>query len=210
VVELPFDVPLALVAVPKDLVVTTAIRETISARLRGRLSVLRSLSAQNLAATLDLSEYRAGDWIFTVRPQALNVPAEVEVVALEPTKVKIKLDQRRQKYVPIRPFLVGELPVGYATEGVPDVVPKQALVSGPASLIRDVNEVATERIILTGRTASFRSTVGVASENSMVSVVEPLNAQVSISVMAEEARAAADETGTPTENIEKSRARGVR
>ncbi len=90
------------------------------------------------------------------------------------------------------------------------MVPKQALVSGPASLIRDVNEVATERIILTGRTASFRSTVGVASDNSMVSVVEPLNAQVSISVMAEEARAAADETGTPTETVEKSRARGVR
>ncbi|HXI12796.1 MAG TPA: CdaR family protein [Thermoanaerobaculia bacterium] len=210
VVELPFDVPLALVAVPKDLVVTTATRETISARLRGRLTVLRSLSAQNLAVTLDLSEYRAGDWIFTLRPQALNVPPEVEVVALEPTKVRLKLDPRRQKYVPIRPFLVGELPAGFTTDGVPEVIPEQALVSGPASLIRDVTEVATERIILTGRTASFRSTVGVTSENSMVSIVEPLNAQVSISVTTEAARSGAADTTTSTAVTEKSEARGVR
>jgi len=86
--------------------------------------------------------------------------------------------------VPIRPFLVGQPPSGYVG-GDPTVAPDQALVSGPASQVRNVSEVATERIIMTGRTDTFTQSVAVVSDTPLVRIIEPLTTQVTVPVYAE-------------------------
>jgi YbbR domain-containing protein len=181
--ERAFAVPLALVGVPRDLVITTPVQDNINVRLRGRSSALRSLSSQNLEATVDLSASQPGDFILTVRPQALNVPAGIDVVSIDPTRVKFRLERLRQKIVPIRAFLVGEPSSGF-TAGDPTINPAEALVSGPASQIRNVTEVATERVIMAGRSATFVQNVGLVGDSPLVRVVEPLTAQVTVPMLA--------------------------
>lgn len=181
--ERAFSVPLAMVGMPRDLIVTTPVQDTVSVRLRGRSSVLRSLSSQNIEVTLDLSGLQPGDVTISIRPQALNLPPKVDVVSIDPQKVRFRLERLRQKVVPIRAFLVGATPNGYAP-GDPAIDPAQALVSGPASQIRSVSEVATERIIMTGRTATFMQIVGVVSDTPLVRIIDPLSAQVTVPVIA--------------------------
>ena len=108
----------------------------------------------------------------------------MEVVSVDPSKVRFRLEQVRQRVVSIRPFLVGDPPKGY-TVGDPTVTPDQALVSGPLSQVRNLTEVATERIIMTGRTALFVQNVGVVSDSPLVRVVEPLAVEVTVPVLAE-------------------------
>jgi YbbR domain-containing protein len=180
--ERAFAVPLALVGVPRDLVITTPVPDNINVRLRGRSSALRSLSSQNLEATVDLSTSQPGDFILTVRPQALNVPPGIDVVSIDPTRVKFRLERLRQKIVPIRAFLVGAPSPGY-TAGDPTINPSEALVSGPASQIRNVTEVATERVIMAGRSATFVQNVGLVADSPLVRVVEPLTAQVTVPML---------------------------
>ncbi len=55
--------------------------------------------------------------------------------------------------------------------------PDNALILGPASLVEEVSEIPTERVILSGRTSSFRETVGVLSDYPMVRVVQPATAR---------------------------------
>ena len=86
--------------------------------------------------------------------------------------------------MPIRPFLVGQPPTNYIA-GDPTVAPDLALVSGPASQVRNVSEVATERIIMTGRTDTFTQSVAVVSDTPLVRVIEPLTTQVTVPVYAE-------------------------
>jgi YbbR domain-containing protein len=181
--ERAFAVPLALVGVPRDLVITTPVQDNINVRLRGRSSALRSLSSQNLEATIDLSASQPGDFILTVRPQALNVPSGIDVVSIDPTRIKFRLERLRQKVVPIRAFLVGAPSPGY-TAGDPAVTPAEALISGPASQIRNVTEVATERVIMTGRSAAFVQNVGLVADSPLVRIIEPLSAQVSVPMVA--------------------------
>jgi YbbR domain-containing protein len=182
-VERAYAAPLALIGVPRDLVITTAVQDTVNVRLRGRLSSIRSISSANLEATVDLSTSQPGEFVVTLRQQALNVPQGVEVVSIEPNKIRFRLERLRQKVVPVRAFLAGAPPAGYMP-GDPTVVPAEALVSGPASQIRDVTEVATERIIMTGRTATFVQNVAVVSDTTLVRVIEPLTAQVTVPVIA--------------------------
>ncbi|MGZ5493662.1 MAG: CdaR family protein, partial [Thermoanaerobaculia bacterium] len=111
-------------------------------------------------------------------------PQGVEALAIDPNKLQFHVEPLRQRAVPIRPFLVGQPPNGYIT-GDPTLSPDRALVSGPSSQIRVMSEVGTERIIMTGRTATFVQNVAVVSDSPLVRVVAPLTTQVTVPVLAE-------------------------
>jgi YbbR domain-containing protein len=182
--ERSFAAPLSLVRMPRDLVITTPVPDSVTVRLRGRASDLRSLSSQNLEVTLDLNWVSPGEAEITLGRQAIAVPPGIDVGSMEPSKVRFRVEQVRQKVVAVRPFLVGQLPDGYIL-GDPTVDPDHALVSGPASLVRKLNEVATERIIMTGRTETFVQSVAVTTDSALVRVIEPAAVQVTVPVTAE-------------------------
>lgn len=182
--ERAFAAPVSLVGMPRDRVITTPVPDSVNVRLRGRVSDLRSLSSQNLEVTLDVSWIQPGDATITLRPQAIGIPPQIEVVSMDPTKLRFHVEALRQKVVPIRAFLAGAPPAGYQV-GDPSLDPDHALVSGPASLIRNVTEVATERIIMTGRNGPFTQNVGVVSDSSLIRVIEPLATAVTVPVTPE-------------------------
>jgi YbbR domain-containing protein len=183
-IERAFDVPIALVGVPRDLIVTTAVQDTVSVRLRGAQSILRGVTTQALEATVDLSDSRAGSIEVLIRPHALNVPDAVEVVSISPERFRLTLEARRQKNVRIRPYFVGQPPLGFEVRE-PTITPPVALISGPASLLGDITEVATERIILTGRTTDFRVRVALVSDSALVRIIDPLDIVVDVPIRPE-------------------------
>jgi YbbR domain-containing protein len=197
--ERAYAVPVSLARMPRDLVITKQAVDTVSVRLRGRASDLRSLSSQNLEVTLDMSSVQQpGDATITLLPKAINVPPQIEVLSMEPSRLVFRIEPLRQKIVSIRPFLAGDPPKGY-TPGDPTLMPDHALVSGPLSQVRDLTEVTTERIIMTGRTDTFTQTVAVVSDASLVRVIEPLTTQVTVPVIAEIGPQPVTETATTAE-----------
>lgn len=199
--ERAYAVPVSLVGMPRDLVITTPVPDTVSVRLRGRVSDLRSLSSQNLEVPLDLRSASAGDITITIRPQLINVPPQIEVMSIDPTKMRFRVERVRQKSVPIRPFLVGQPPAGYGI-GDATVTPDHALVSGPASQIRTLSEVATERIIMTGRTETFVQNVAVVSDSSLIRIIDPLMTEVMVPLIPEIGPGTQSQT-TTTETTER-------
>lgn len=176
---------LSLVGLPADLVITTDVRSSVAVRVKGRISDLRSLASQSLEASADLSQIsKAGDVVITLRPQNINVPEDIEVVDIVPNKVRFSIEKLGQRAVPIRPFLVGDPPGGYLI-GQAVANPERALISGPTSQILKLSEVATERIIMTGRTETFVQNVPVVSDSPLVRVLFPLTTQVTVPVLAE-------------------------
>lgn len=182
--ERAFEVPLSLTGMPRELIITTPMPDTVSVRLRGRVSDLRALSSKNLEVTIELGWAQPGEATVTIRPQAINVPPEIEVVSIDPKKMQFRIEQLRQRVVPIRVFLVGQPPEGYVT-GDPSAQPPVALVSGPVSQVRNLNEVATERIIMTGRTETFVQSVAVVSDSPLIRVIEPVATEVTVPVLAQ-------------------------
>lgn len=180
-IERTFDVPLALVGVPSDLVVTKGLQPSANVRLRGPLSTIRGLSSQTLEATIDLRDIRPGENSVFIRAQEINIPSGVEVLAINPPKLTLTVEPRRQKYATVRPFLVGDPPPNHQVVDV-TVEPPNAIVSGPLSAVREFAEVATERIILSGRTSTFSTRVGVVSDNPIVRIIEPQSVRVTVLV----------------------------
>jgi YbbR domain-containing protein len=181
--ERPFAVPISIFGLRRDLVITTSVPNSVNVRLRGRESDLRSLSAQNLEVSLDLGWATQGEARMTLRPQAISVPPDVEVISIDPATITFRVEQLRRRAVPIRPFLVGDPAVGFVI-GTPTASPDSALISGPASQVRNVSEVTTERIIMTGRTDTFEQNVAVVSDSSLIRVVDPQVTHVTVPVTA--------------------------
>jgi len=177
-----FDVPIALVGVPRNLIITTPLPDSVNVRLRGRITQIRSISSQDLEAILDLSGAEPGEFDLAITPQSINTPPDIEIVSIDPARISVKLERRQQRIVPIRPYPVGSVPDGYMVAEI-TVNPENALVSGPESIIRDVTEVVTERIVLSGRTAPFRKTVGLVADHPLIRVETP-SAQVTVVVVA--------------------------
>ena len=119
------------------------------------------------------------------------------IVSISPNKVRFRVEQLRQRAVSIRPFLVGDPPAGYII-GEATAEPSLALVSGPASQVMKLNEVATERIIMTGRTSTFVQPAAVVSDSPLVRVISPQTTQVTVPVLAEVGPVAPATTGTTT------------
>jgi|SRR5688572_1517862 len=176
---------LSLVGLPPDLVITTDVRSSVAVRVKGRISDLRLLASQSLEASADLSVItKPGDVVVTLRPQNINVPEDIEVVDIVPNKVRFSIEQLGQSEVAIRPFLVGDPPDGFLV-GQAIANPERAVIEGPLSQIRKLTEVATERIIMTGRTATFVQNVPVVSDSPLVRVRFPMTTQVTVPVLAE-------------------------
>jgi YbbR domain-containing protein len=185
VYERRFAAPLSIVGMPREFVITTPVAETVSVRLRGRASDLHSASSQTLDVPVDVAFIRqGGDVTVTLRPQAVHTPPDIEVVAIDPNKLQFHVEPLRQRAVLIRPLLDGHPPTGYLI-GDPTLDPDRALVSGPASQIRVMSEVSTERINMTNRTETFVQNVAVVSDSPLVRVVAPLTTQVTVPVLAE-------------------------
>ena len=106
------------------------------------------------------------------------------------------------------------LSAGMAAGGVQAILvgeatasPTEALVSGPASQIAKLSEVTTERIIMTGRTATFVQNVAVVTDAPLLRIIEPTITQVTVPVLAEEGETPAatgttDTTGTAATTTE--------
>lgn len=184
IVERIVTASISVVGVPSRLVITTDIPGTVGVRVRGRLSDLKALASQNLEASVDLSKIEAGEAEITLRAHSINVPETIEVVSIFPNKIRFRIEPLRQRAVDIRPFLVGNPPVGYSI-GQPTSEPARALISGPSSQILKLSEVTTERIIMTGRTATFVQNVAVVADSPLVRVVSPVTTEVTVPVLAE-------------------------
>ncbi|HYC57955.1 MAG TPA: CdaR family protein [Thermoanaerobaculia bacterium] len=187
---------LSLVGLPSDVVITTDVRSSVAVRVEGRVSALRSLASQNLEASADLSKITGtGDVVITLRPKNINVPEDIEVLDIVPNKVRFSIEKLGQSSVSIRPFLDGDPPEGYLV-GQPVAEPDRALIEGPMSHVLKLTEVATERIIMTGRTATFVQNTPVVSDDPLVRIVRPLTTQVTVPVLAEVGPAPTDTSGT--------------
>ena len=200
-IERAFSASISLVGMPRDYVIITptTIPEKVSLRLRGRKAELDALTSRALEGTVDLSWIQqSGEATISLRSQHFNVPEDVEVVSIDPNKFQFRVEELRQRAVGIRPVLIGDVPDGYLL-GEVTVSPDRALISGPSTQILAMQEVGTERIIMTGRRATFVQNVAVVTDSPLVRVISPITAAVTVPLLGEIGPPLPPENGTTGE-----------
>jgi len=179
--ERQLDTAVTLVNVPTEMVITSEVPRFLSLRVRGPLSRLRSLDPTQTGVVIDLRGATEGERDFAVETRNVVVPAGVEVLAVSPAQVPMRLERVGRKRVPVKPRTVGEPAAGMAV-GTVEADPPTVMVSGPRLQLDRLQSVPTDPVDVDGADGSVDVLVAVRAPQSLMRVVEPLAVRVIVKV----------------------------
>lgn len=155
----------------------------VKVTVRGKSEELNAILDSDLQAYLDITGItKEGEMNVPViiKPsQRLSVldPLEINV---KPDKIKIDVQLRDEKYVPVKPVIAGECGYGYEVKNV-TAEPSMIMISGPRKMVESVLQINTEKIDVSDfRKTTVQETVP-RNQNRLISL-EPVE---SVKVTAE-------------------------
>lgn len=158
--EMNYALPLQLKNIPEDMIVTGKVEDHINVRLKGRQSIIRDLDPDELNVSLNLSGAREGARYYTLDHDNLNVPGKVDVVSMNPQKIKIEIVRLMRKEVDVKANISGKPASGYRIKSV-SVSPAKIILEGPESEIIKAPLMEDININVSGRRSSFSKEVKV-------------------------------------------------
>ncbi len=145
----------------------------VKVRLTGPKTQIKKLEGIALAARIDLGSELAGDHEIQFSVENLtDLPSSVAVGFFDPDRILVTVEEELVRDVLVIPDTRGVPPPGFAFYRTV-AQPSNVRVSGPASAIRNLNELRTIPIELGDRTGSFVARVGVDTSLPMVRIVTP-------------------------------------
>lgn len=154
-VEKAYPVPLELRNVPEGLVVTSEVPSLIDVRISGPRTVLLNLSPAELNIGVDLKGLSPGVTSFKRLEERLRLPHSLKITRLSPSVIDVRLERVQEKTVSVRPVFSGTLPEGLVVEKI-EVSPREVIVSGAGSELKNVSDVETEPINVDEVRESFK------------------------------------------------------
>jgi hypothetical protein len=166
-----FSAPLRL-EINGNLVPSNPYPRAIKVTLRGDANSVYPVADSDIEVFLDLTEYEEPGHYkvpVQVRKKGTAMEAESLEIDLDPAEIRIDLDTRTSKSVPVIPNFQGSPENGY--ELVTYVLePDQMIVDGPMNLVSSVVELATEPVDLRNVNADVVLRLKTVSPNSLLTI----------------------------------------
>jgi YbbR domain-containing protein len=169
--ERSYRIPLSIVNIPRNTVIVSPLPEAVDVRVRGAFTPLRQIDPAKLEAVIDLLDAAPGEKRYPLDNDDINVPRDVEVIAVSPSELRVVLDAVDEKPLPIVADVVGTPSPGNRVEDV-SVDPGLARVSGPAKTLERMAQIRTEPVSVDGRDGSFQVSATLAPQAAGVRVRE--------------------------------------
>ncbi len=151
--ETSMEATLSYVNLPPGLEIMDSPKR-VSIVIEGQERLLRSLRQNEIGATIDLSNTRAGKVFVTLTKDNIIVPKMLTVNSIDPETISLKIESQLTKIVTVKPAVVGLPQKGFAIVEI-SVVPAQISLSGPKSAVVKVYSIKTEPIDINGINADL-------------------------------------------------------
>jgi YbbR domain-containing protein len=158
-----------------------AAEQTVSLRLSGPRDIVRSLTPNQLLVVADLSGKQPGERTVQLKVDDTFLPDNVEVIQIEPSTIRIKLEPNVTKLVRVEAEFVGKVAEGHEFYGV-ELDPQEIEIEGPQSIVEKVHGVRTETVSLNGRSADFHTSVEVEIPQESLRVKAPGRIDISVKI----------------------------
>jgi YbbR domain-containing protein len=149
--------------------------ETLSAKvfLRGPKDVVDTLRSSELAVVADLQNVEPGVRVISLKVDTDRLPPSIDAqnIEISPRSVRVTLERLVEAELPVQPRFEGEVPQGYEVYSW-IIAPPTIKVTAAASHIKDITNVLTETVNLTGKPATFSDFVAVDTGSQFVSTTE--------------------------------------
>lgn len=150
-----FTVPLNLSIASNVQIVNSPLQE-IEIEVTGDKRKVEQINRAELAASVDLTDITSGDRVILLSPESVGVPLPqgIKLVEVAPTRIAVNLEAVEEKDLEVRAVTTGEPAAGYEVY-TSSALPPSVRVRGPASIVRRLEYVETDRVDLSGRKEDF-------------------------------------------------------
>ncbi len=168
---LRFEVPLDLVNVPGDYIVTDYAHQDLTVLLRGSRTALSLIRKKDLRATIDLAKVKPGVARFKMGQNRINIPRGVRIDEVSPWEITLNIEERLEKTVPVKTEenLVGNPAPGYDIAKV-TCTPSKVRITGPRSRLENLSAVNIGRLDISGLKAGLEEEVSLSLPQGVASL----------------------------------------
>lgn len=145
---------------------------------------LVSITPGDLKATLNLTGF--------IEPGVYEVPVTFELssrlmdmepleISISPDTVKLNLEEKVLKYIPVTASTSGEPDYGYYVSNL-EVVPSSVKVIGPKSIVDLTEQIYTKKVMVKGAKTTFSSNTQVDNINTLLEVYPESDFKVNVEI----------------------------
>ncbi|HSF22817.1 MAG TPA: CdaR family protein [Blastocatellia bacterium] len=170
-----------------SLIVSKADAVVAQVLVEGPRDAIDALRSGEMALVADMTDVEAGVRVIRLKLDANRLPANVTVRDVDPRTIGVTVERVIEKEVPVVPNLEGHLPPGYEIIRW-EITPETVRVKGAESQLRDVTELSTETVSLTGKTEPFTGPVAIYKGALSLTIIDEGRTEVMLSVNIGEVR----------------------
>lgn len=152
--EISIDVPLVFRNMPSGLEMVNNNIKTISLNIKGQERLIKNIKLSDIGIYIDLSKAKKGKSTYYVTRDNIKLPHGITVLNINPSSVKVSIEDTITKTVKVMPVITGEPGKGYYVKSV-EVAPQTVEIEGASSEVRKVNKIKTESLDITGSDETF-------------------------------------------------------
>jgi YbbR domain-containing protein len=148
-IERGFDIPVAFVGMPEELVITRKSTQVINIRVLGPRAALRDISSKDIEYEVNLEGAKPGNAVYLVDETTLVMPQSARILSRSPATIELEFERKSRKSVRITADLEGEPAEGFVFTEV-GIDPPRVWLEGARSKVLRLAEVMTETIDVNG------------------------------------------------------------
>jgi YbbR domain-containing protein len=179
--EIGMEVPLEYRNIPQQLEITGDAATAVQVRLRGSSNVIKGITPQDVATTIDLSGMRPGEKIVPLSPQNVDAPFGADVVRVNPSSVRFNLERTATKEVFVVPMISGEPAAGYDVGDV-RINPSKVQIEGPESRVMTLDSIPTLPIRIDRRQTQVAQAAELDVADPQIRLQRPSPVQIIIEI----------------------------
>ena len=149
------EVPLTL-SYSNKTEITSASVQTVNIVISGDRRKVNQVTENNLVISVDLSDVPPGERLVQLGPEnvSIDLPLGVKLQEIRPNRIAVRLESVEEKEVAVNVETTGEPAEGFDVYSE-TVNPARVRVRGPASYVRGLTSVPTDRIDISGKQTDF-------------------------------------------------------
>jgi len=179
------EVPVEYTNLKSDLEIYDTSVNTIRLDLSGSGTLLKSVKAENVKLTVDLSDRLSGINTCLISEKNVSLPPGVFLKNIKPSYVEVTLDKSVEKRVPVQIDWTGKLPENITISDV-IIEPPDVEITGRSIVLQDVSTIYTEKVPLDGVNRSGELIVGLVLGDPSIKLKSGSKYSVTVRYMVKE------------------------
>ncbi len=181
VVEKNVMVPVEVINMPADLIISNRYKREIEVTVRGPRSLILEMGKDQEPFQIDLSQATPGTKVESVENEKIPVNRGVAVQRVQPASIILSLDKLIEKEFQINPVTTGKVTPGYILEDL-RLDPSKISITGPQTVLSQVEVLKTVPININGLFESVQLQIPLELDAVLVDLIGETSITADISI----------------------------